>query len=157
VKGVVVWITGLPASGKSTLAARVHEALAGSVLLDGDALRALFDLGYQPADRGRFYDILARLAALVAAQGLVVLVPATAHERRYRERARRLAPRFLEVFVRTPLAECRKRDPKGLYARDVPGLPGLGVAYEEPTEPDVVAVGGRDEAAARRILALVRL
>ena len=159
--GTVVWITGLPASGKTTLAERVRARLAvPSVLLDSDAIRdVLGDGGYDPAQRDVFYRRLARLAGLLAAQGLVVLVAATSNLRRHRDAARSLAPRYLEVWVRTPVEEAERRDPKGLYARarrgDAPQLPGLGAPYEPPPAPDVVADGGLDETAAREILGLV--
>ena len=98
---------------------------------------------FDDASRVRFYEIVAQLAALLAGQGLVVLVPATAHRRALRARARALAPRFVEVYVTTALAECERRDPKGLYARARKGealhLPGVGEPYELPESPDVVA------------------
>jgi adenylylsulfate kinase len=162
VTGAVVWFTGLPSSGKSTLARRVAAALgAGCAVLDGDEVRAelLPSLGHAAADRERFYELLARLAALLARQGLVVLVAATAHRRAYRERARALAPRLVEVHVATPAAECARRDAKGLYARaregGAPDLPGAGVEYEPPGSPEVVAAGGEDEAAVGRIVELL--
>lgn len=162
--GVVVWFTGLPSSGKSTLAQRVRARLldAGRLpaLLDGDELRALVPaLPFDDDSRSRFYEVVARLAALLARQGLAVLVPATAHRRALRAMARELAPRFVEVYVETPLAECERRDPKGLYARarrgEAPHLPGVAEPYEPPEAPDVVADGGMDEAARDRIVALV--
>jgi adenylylsulfate kinase len=163
VPGAIAWFTGLPSSGKSTLARRVAAALGGGcALLDGDEVRAeLFpDLGHAPPDRDRFYEALARLAALLARQGLVALVAATAHRRAHRDRARALAPRFVEVHVATPAAECARRDAKGLYARAragaAPELPGAGVAYEPPERPEVVASGGEDDLAVRAILALLR-
>jgi adenylylsulfate kinase len=161
--GVVVWLTGLPSSGKSTLAERVRARLIemGRVpaLLDGDELRALVpSLLFDDDSRVRFYEIVAQLAALLAHQGLVVLVPATAHKRSLRARARELAPRFVEVYVTTALGECERRDPKGLYARARRGealhLPGVGEPYEAPHAPDVVAEGGFDEAATEKIVAL---
>jgi adenylylsulfate kinase len=89
----------------------------------------------------------------------VVLVPATAHRRSLRARARELAPRFVEVYVATGLGECERRDPKGLYARARKGealhLPGVGEPYEAPEAPDVVAEGGMDELASDRTVALV--
>ncbi len=114
--------------------------------------------GYTPEARDAFYATLARLAALLAAQGLVVLVPATAHRAAYRAHARALAPRFLEVHVGVPAEECRRRDAKGLYAAaaaGLPDMPGTGVAYEVPEAPEVVASGGHDEDAAERVLALL--
>ena len=111
--GVVVWFTGLPSSGKTTLAGRVARALAAAgrahCVLDGDAVRAALvpPPGYDAASRAAFYATLARLAALLARQGLVVLVPATAHRRAFRDDARALAPRFVEVFVSTDVDTCR--------------------------------------------------
>lgn len=163
--GAVVWFTGLPASGKSTLARRTRTALIArglpAILLDGDDVRAALvpSPGYGGEARDAFYATLANLAALLAAQGVIVLVAATAHKREHRARARAAASRFLEVHVQTSAAECAERDPKGLYARARAGgaadLPGVGVAYEPPESAAVVAEGGRDEAALARILALL--
>lgn len=159
--GAVAWLTGLPASGKTTLAGRVRDRLSRAgvraVLLDGDEVRrALVPApGYSAAERDAFYATLARLAALLAHQGQVVLVAATAPRRAHRAQARALAPRFLEVWVSTPAAECQARDPKGLWAAAATGLapelPGAGLPYEPPASADVVALGGDDEAAARAV------
>jgi adenylylsulfate kinase len=165
-EGTVAWITGLPGSGKSTLAARIAALLRAAavpcVVLDGDEVREALGrpAGRGPAERDELYSALARLAALLARQGLVVLVAATANRAAHRERARALAPRFLEVHVATPAAECERRDPKGLYARArsgaAAGLPGVDAPYEPPTAPDVVAAGGEDEGAAARVVAALR-
>lgn len=157
--GIVVWFTGLPASGKSTLAARVRERLAprhSCVVLDSDAVRRVLDAtAYEAIDRDAFYRRLAIMAGSLAREGHVVLVAATANLRAHRERARICAPRFLEVWVRTPLVDCEARDPKGLYARaragDAPVLPGVGAPYEPPFAPDVIADGGFDDAAAAAV------
>ena len=163
---VIAWFTGLPSSGKSTLARRVQDRLAASgrasVLLDGDELREVLGAeAYAPDDRERFYRTLGALAALLANQGMIVLVAATAPAREHRDRARAALSDggvFVEVWVRTPLAVCEDRDPKGLYARARRGeanqLPGIGVAYEAPRAPEVIADGGRDDAA---IAAIERL
>jgi adenylylsulfate kinase len=163
--GSVVWITGLPSAGKSTLAKRLHTALGdegrGTCLLDGDAVRgALVPApGYDEASRDAFYATLAQLAALLAGQGLVAVVAATANRRRYRQRARAAAPHFVEVFVDVPVEVCAERDAKGLYAASREGavveLPGAGTSYEPPPKPDVVARGGHDERAVARIVALL--
>jgi adenylylsulfate kinase len=157
VTGAVVWFTGLPASGKSTLARRVHAHFAAtgrtSVLLDGDELRDLLGAhAYAPDDRDRFYGVLAGLAGLLANQGVVVLVAATAPRRRDRDRARAALDAdgvFIEVWVKTPLDVCEARDPKGLYARarrgEVGELPGVGAAYEPPLAPEAIADGGLDD------------
>ncbi len=147
--GAVVWFTGLPSSGKSTLAEKVRAALRHeghmALRLDGDEVRGALvpTPGHWPAERDAFYETLARLAALLARQGAVVLVAATAHRRAHRERARQLAPRFIEVYVATPLEECERRDAKGLYALaragKAPLLPGVGIAYEAPERAEVVA------------------
>lgn len=156
--GRVVWLTGLPSSGKTTLA----EATAAitrargvtTVVLDGDAVREVLrpPATYDEGGRDAFYATLAGLAALLARQGLLVLVPATANRAAFRERARSLAPAFVEVFVATPRQTCEARDTKGLYARARSGdasaasLPGAGTEYEPPAHPDFVAHGAPTDA-----------
>lgn len=145
--GCVAWFTGLPASGKSTLARAVRDRLrragAACVLLDGDEVRAAISPapGYDDAGRSGFYQTLAQLAALLARQDLVVLVAATAHRRAYREQARQLAPRFLEIYLMASLATCRARDPRGLYQAAAQGhfrtLPGAGAEYQPPLAAEV--------------------
>ena len=163
----VVWFTGLPSSGKSTLARRVQERLAGAghaaVMLDSDEVReALGARRYDAEERDGFYRALAALAALVAKQGIVVLVAATAPKREHRDRARRAVGeggRFIEVWVSTPLSVCEARDTKGLYARarrgEAPEVPGIGVAYEPPLVPEVVAEGDPETAVAAIVGLLV--
>jgi adenylylsulfate kinase len=163
--GTVIWITGLPASGKSTLAARLRERLDGlgraAVVLDGDEVRQALvpRLGYSPGERDAFYETLARLAALLARGGLAVIVAATAPRRAHRAAARALAPRFLEVFVNVSPEECARRDPKGLWARaragEAPTLPGAGQPYEPPEEPEVRATGGEDTAAVEAVVGML--
>jgi len=162
---MVVWFTGLPASGKTTLAGRVQKVLAAcrrpAVLLDSDALRPLLapGLDYEVEDRAAFYCRLAELAAQLARQDLVVLVAATAPLRVHREAARARAPAFAEVYLDVSRQECEARDPKGLYASarsgGAPFLPGIGAAYEPPEHPDIVAAGGHDQAALDAIVWLV--
>jgi adenylylsulfate kinase len=161
--GVVVWFTGLPASGKSTLAlalaAPLRQRGRATLLLDGDELRDLLvpAPGYDEAGREAFYTTLGRLACLAAHQGLIAIVAATAHRRTWRDRAREAAPRFIEVHVATAVDECRRRDPKGLYARQdaAVALPGAGLPYEPPRAPEIVASSGRDPAAIAALLALL--
>lgn len=159
--GAVVWITGRPASGKSTFAEALKSELTTwgvpSVVLDSDRLREVFvTQDYSAVGRSRFYATLGSLAALLARQGIVALVAATAHRREYRDRARTASPRFLEVYVSTPADECARRDPKRLYerARADPKieLPGVSVAYEPPSAPEVVAEGGLDRRALEKVV-----
>jgi len=160
VTGAVVWFTGLPASGKSTLArrlaSRLREVGREPLVLDGDEVRdALVPRpGYDDDARESFYRTLAGVAVLAARQGLLVLVAATAHRRAWRDAARAAAPRFLEVHVATSLDECRRRDPHGLYARPDArdALPGAGVTYEPPEHADVIARPGGEAPALDAIL-----
>lgn len=160
--GAVVWVTGLPGSGKSTFAQRLRDRLgrAGvpTILLDGDEVRAALvpPPGYGPAEREAFYGTLGNLALLFAGQGAVAIVAATAHRRAFRDRIREGVPRFVEVFVDVPLEVCMTRDPKGLYARaragGAPELPGAAREYEPPLAPEVVSRGGEDEGAVEKVL-----
>lgn len=161
-KGMVVWLTGLPRAGKSTLAQTIRTRLSdrgvAALVLDSDDVRKTISPppGYDLESRNDFYTTLGRLAALIARQGFIVLVPATAHRRRYREAARELAPSFVEVHVATPLVECVQRDPAGLYASSAhAALPGVGIEYEAPRAPEVVASGGTDQSAIDEVLAIV--
>jgi adenylylsulfate kinase len=159
--GAIVWFTGLPSSGKSRLAGRVQVYLAGQRLpccmLDGDRVRALLHPrpGYSSAERDDFYLTLGNLALELAQQGLIVLVPATANRKQYRDQVRARAPRFIEVWLTASLDECRLRDAKRLYAQfadgEVRGIPGEDAVYEVPEFAEVTAKGGDDDEALRRI------
>ncbi len=159
-----VWLTGLPASGKSTVARALAAELAGmgvrAAVLESDAVRREItpDATYGEAERDAFYATLAYLARMLVLHGVPVIVDATANRRTYRDRAREAIPRFLEVHVRCPLAVCRARDPKGIYRRGADGtaqnVPGISAMYEPPLLPEVVIDGERDDpaVAARRIV-----
>ena len=159
-----VWITGLPSSGKSTVArALVAELQALGIrpaVLESDAVRREItpQPTYDDADRDAFYATLAYLARELVRHGVPVIVDATANRRAYRDRARAAIPRFLEVHVRCPLPVCQARDPKGIYRRGADGtaqnVPGVSAPYEPPLIPEVVVDGERDDpaAAARRIV-----
>ena len=145
--GWTIWFTGLPASGKSTLARALQAALAArgvqAVVLDSDALRPVLapSAGYTPTERDEFYRQLVALAALLVQQGVNVIIAATANRAAHRAPARRL-PRYLEVWVRRSPQVCQARDPKGLYAGARQGrvqhLPGVDAVYEPPDAPDWV-------------------
>jgi adenylylsulfate kinase len=164
--GALIWFTGLPSSGKSCLARRVRARLGqegrACCILDGDRVRDLLcpRPGYSDAERDAFYRTLGGLAAELAEQGLVVLVPATANRREYRDRIRARVARFIEVWVAASADECRERDAKGLYARfsegAVQGLPGEDSSYEAPEHAEVTARGGKDEDALEEILRCIK-
>jgi len=159
----VAWLTGLPSAGKTTLGrravARLRRAGVAALLLDSDEARRALGRppGRGPAERDAFYLALARLAALLAAQGFPVVVAATAPSRRHRARARARCPRFLEVHVATGAEACARRDPKRLWAGAragrVRGLPGAGAAYQPPRRPGLVARGGHDRRALAALVA----
>jgi len=169
--GLVVWFTGLSGSGKSTVAVEVERALVGSgraaYLLDGDNIRHGLngDLGFSAADRSENVRRVGELAALFADAGLVALVPLISPYRVDREAARRRTEsaglRFVEVFVDTPLEECERRDPKGLYARaragELNGMTGIDDPYERPLDPELVlgVTAATPEQQARLVLELV--
>ncbi len=161
--GAVVWFTGLPASGKSTLAerlaARLRAERVAAVVLDGDEVRDVLvpRPGHDREGRDAFYRTLAGLACLLAHRDLVAIVAATAHRRGWRDQARAQAPRFIEVHVATPLEECQRRDPRGLYAdaEARADLPGIGFPYEPPAHPDVVAPSGDDSRVIDAVLGLL--
>jgi adenylylsulfate kinase len=146
-----VWFTGRPAAGKTTLARALKELAAARgtavIHLESDSLRRILtpQATYTAEERDRFYEMVAELAALLTEQGFPVIVDATAPRRVHRERARRLVPRLLEVFVDTPPDVCERRDPKGLYRAsrrgEAPHVPGAGEPYEEPEWPDLVISG----------------
>ena len=163
-----VWLTGLPASGKSTVARALAAELAGkgirAAVLESDAVRR--EISPQPmyddAERDAFYATLAYLARVLVLHGVPVIVDATANRRGYRDRAREAIQRFLEVHVRCPLAVCQARDPKGIYRRVAAGtaknVPGVSAPYEPPLTPEVVVDGEREDpaAAARRIVSALK-
>ncbi len=162
-----LWLTGAPASGKTTLAAAVRRLLkeegACPVVLESDVLREILtpEPSYEPQERDRFYREVADLAALLVRQDFAVLVDATAPRRTHRDRARAAIPRFVEVQVTTPAEIRAARDPKGLYRRasegHAPHLPGATEAYEEPLNPDLVVSGTAPaEIEAERIVTLLR-
>jgi adenylylsulfate kinase len=157
-----IWITGLPASGKSTITRALEAQLAArgvdAIVIESDALRKILviDRPYSPQGREAFYSQMTALGALLVRQGFPVVFDATANRRAYRERARREIPQFLEVFLDVPLVTCMARDPKGIYRSAASGeaahVPGLQDPYEPPQSPDVLIHGGDPEADARRIV-----
>jgi len=152
--GFVVWLTGLPASGKSTIATALTAQLAQrgvrAAVLESDELRRILtpQPTYSPQERDTFYAALTHIARLLSEQGVPVILDATAHRRAYRDTARAILPRFIEVFVDCPLEVCKQRDPKGIYRGARADLsnhvPGLNDPYEPPLNPDITVRGDQD-------------
>lgn len=159
-----VWLTGLPASGKSTIACALRAGLEAAGLeaevLESDAVRNVITPAptYFREERDLFYRALAFCGGRLAAHGVPVLFDATANRREYRNLARTLIPHFLEVSVVCPLEVCRQRDHKGTYRKAVEGMsttvPGLQESYDPPLSPEVVVDTSRlsPEAGAARII-----
>src|SRR5262245_36189463 len=151
-RGAPVWMTGLSGAGKSSVAVRVGRLLgdAGRPAygLDGDNLRLGLnaDLGFSDDDRAENVRRVGEVARLLADAGVVAVVPVISPFRAGRDAVRAAHEtaglRFAEVFVDTPIEECERRDPKGLYAKaregEITGLTGVDAPYEAPLSPDLV-------------------
>jgi bifunctional enzyme CysN/CysC len=145
----ILWFTGLSGAGKSTIAniveQRLHAAGHHTMLLDGDNVRhgLCRDLGFTEADRVENIRRAGEVAKLMTEGGLIVLCSFISPYRSEREMVRGLMPtgEFIEVFVDTPLAECIRRDPKGLYAKAKAGtiknFTGVDAPYEAPDAPEI--------------------
>ena len=152
----VVWLTGLPGSGKSTIAdatvRRLHALGVHTYVLDGDNVRTGLnkDLGFTAEDRAENVRRVAEVAKLMKDAGLVVFVALVSPYRADRQAAAALFAEgeFLEVYVDTPVEVCAERDPKGLYAKaaagNLPNMTGVGQAYEVPEAADIVLNGAGD-------------
>lgn len=163
--GLVVWLTGFSASGKSTLAKAAEQQLFedGTVVarLDGDNVRhgLCGDLGFSDEDRNENIRRVSEVAAILHELGHVVIcafISPFAAERNF-ARSRVPEDRFLEVYVRCDIDECKRRDPKGLYARavagEISGFTGVDAAYEEPRSPElVIDTGTMDQEASIELL-----
>jgi adenylyl-sulfate kinase len=171
-RGATVWLTGLSGSGKSTVAVLLERMLVESgrpaYLLDGDNLRHGLnrDLGFSDEDREENVRRVGEVARLLADAGVVAVAPLISPFRQGRAEARAahesVGLSFLEVFVDTPIEECERRDPKGLYAKarrgELTGFTGVDSPYEAPEHPDLRLTpdDGGPEAQARRVLDLLQ-
>ncbi|MEU1290624.1 adenylyl-sulfate kinase [Kitasatospora sp. NPDC005856] len=150
-QGATVWLTGLPSAGKTTiaheLAGRLRAAGHRVEVLDGDEIRGFLSagLGFSREDRDTNVQRIGFVAELLAAHGVLVLVPVIApyadSRAAVRERHRAKGTAYLEVHVAAPLEVCSARDVKGLYARqaagELSGLTGVDDPYEAPRTPDL--------------------
>ena len=163
-----IWLTGLPASGKSTIVAALRPQLEGLgyavEVLESDNVRRILTPAptYSHEERDLFYRALALMGARLVAHGVTVIFDATANRRAYRDFARSLIPTFIEVAVECPLELAMRRDYKGTYQRGQQGesgtVPGLQDPYEAPLNPEVTIDTTRHSAkeAAETIFEFVR-
>ncbi|HEX5226949.1 MAG TPA: adenylyl-sulfate kinase [Bryobacteraceae bacterium] len=162
-RAFAIWITGLPASGKSTITSALKKQLIDrgidAAVLESDELRKVFRADYSPEGREAFYRQVVYVGRLLVEHGVPVIFDATANRRAYRDRARREIERFIEVFVDVPLEVCMARDPKGIYRQGASGqagnVPGLQDEYEPPNAPEAVVDGKNPDADARRIIEIL--
>jgi adenylyl-sulfate kinase len=169
-RGATIWLTGLSGSGKSTVAMHAERILVDAgrpaYVLDGDNLRHGLnaDLGFSDEDRAENVRRVGEVARLLADAGVVVLVPVISPFRAGRQMVRdahaAAGLSFAEVFVDTPIEECERRDPKGLYAKARAGevaLTGIDSPYEPPLSPELVLTpaDGDPVAQAQLVLALL--
>ena len=149
-KGFVVWMTGLPASGKSTLSELLEAELRDGhgryvEVLDGDEVRKGLsrNLGLSKEDREEHARRVSYVAKVLARNGVVAIVALISPYRKSRAEAREMIgpDRFVEVYVKAPLEVCERRDPKGLYAKalrgEITNMTGIQDPYEEPVRPDL--------------------
>lgn len=169
-RGATIWLTGLSGSGKSTIATALEELLVArgipAYMLDGDNLRHGLngDLGFSEEERAENVRRAGEVACLFADAGMVAIVPLispyVADRARVRARHEAGGLPFIEVFVDTPLEECERRDPKGLYAKaragELPHFTGIDDPYEAPADPELhLLPGPTPDAAAEEIAAML--
>ncbi len=167
-QGFAVWITGLPASGKSSITQELMKKLGAekvpTVVLESDEMRKILTPKptYGENERKQFYRALVLIGELITRSGMNVIFDATANQRAYRDHARLLIQKFVEVYVDCPLEVCIKRDPKGIYGRAMSGkaitVPGIQSSYQPPLQPEVT-VNCQDppEAGAKAIVNKLKL
>lgn len=170
-KGAVVWFTGLPASGKSTIShlveKQLHKMGCCTYVLDGDNIRygLCSDLGFSPEDRSRNVHRIGEAARLFVDAGLIVLTAFISPYRKDREYVRGLfgEGEFIEVYLRCPVEVCESRDLKGFYKKAKEGLlreyTGVSAPYEPPEDPELVISTDRilPEEAAPLVIGLLGL
>jgi len=147
-KGFTAWFTGIPCSGKTTIADEVAEVLRRRGYkverLDGDIVRKNLtsDLGFSKEDRDENIKRVTFVAKLLTRNGVTVLATFVSPYRARREKTRKEIGEFIEIYVRCPVEVCMKRDDKGMYkkalAGEIKNFTGVDDPYEEPTSPDLV-------------------
>lgn len=154
-KGAAFWLTGLPGSGKTTLALAAKEAIPRLVLLHMDEMRRIVtpQPTYSGEERDHLYMGLVFAALVLTREGHDVVIDATANMRKWRDSARSLIPNFHEIYIKCPLELCREREkdrkdafaPADIYKKAQAGwpVPGVNVPYEEPENPESAIECGR--------------
>ena len=149
-RGAVIWLTGLSAAGKSTVATELENELfhhsLNTYVLDGDNVRHALcgDLGFSPKDRSENIRRVGEVAHLMVDAGLIVITTFISPYREDRDKVRAILNenQFIEVYVKCPVEVCQKRDPKGLYKKALAGeikdFTGVSAPYEEPLKPEIV-------------------
>jgi len=151
-KACVIWFTGLPSSGKSSIAdaleTRLFNMAYRGFVIDGDSVRSGLssDLGFTAADRTENVRRVGHVAELLIDAGIIAIVALVSPIKKDRDAVRELfgSSDFYEIFVDTPFEVCLARDSKGLYARHVPNMTGQDQEYERPTNPELVIDGSFD-------------
>jgi len=155
-KACTIWMTGLPGSGKSTIAVALEKALwdrgVHTFVLDGDNIRHGLnkDLGFSPEDRNENIRRIGEVAKLFTSAGVINVTAFISPYRSDRDQARALmgAGEFIEVYVDCALAECERRDPKGHYkkarAGEIKEFTGVSAPYEAPLHPELVVHTDRE-------------
>lgn len=170
-KGVTIWLTGIPGAGKSTISQEVYRQLSQAghhrcEILDGDVIRTHISqgLGFSREDRDTNILRVGWVAQLLTKHGIIAVVAAISPFEATRSRVREMVTAgggpnsFVEVYVKCPVEECMRRDPKGLYkmAREgrMSGLTGFDAPYEEPKAPEITieTQSGTAEMAGEKIL-----
>lgn len=162
--GFTLWFTGLSGAGKSTIARIVERELRSRGLrvevLDGDEVREHLSkgLGFTKEDRDTNIRRIGYVAKLLTRNGVVAITAAISPYRQTRDEVRAQIGRFIEVYVKTPLEVCARRDVKGLYRRalagEIPHFTGVSDPYEEPLNPEIVVetVGRTPQESAAEVL-----
>ena len=147
--GFAIWLTGLPASGKTAVAEAIMRRLDewyGMQVehLESDTLRKALtpEPTYSIKEREWFYSVMIFMGQMLTRNGVNVIFDATGNKRAHRDKARGSIAKFMEVYIRCPLETCMARDPKGIYRMAQLGkattVPGIQDVYEEPQSPDII-------------------
>jgi adenylylsulfate kinase len=150
-EGFALWLTGIPASGKSSitreLVKQLHACHVSVVVLESDEMRKILTPAptYSDEERSQFYRALVQIGVLITRSGTNVIFDATANKRAYRDQARQAINKFVEIYVVCPQEICLQRDPKGIYAQAAlkiaTNVPGIQAAYEPPVNAEMTLDG----------------